>query len=212
MFDLNNIYKDFTPSHSLDLSGWFEEDQFVQDLIDNYKPKTIIEVGTWKGKSAIYMAECLKKLSIQSRIFCVDTWTGAAEFWTWASRTSERDLLFKHGMPQVYYQFLSNVVHTSNQEIIYPLPVPSSTGYEIFNYYKIKADLIYIDASHEHTDVLRDITNYSQLLNDSGIIFGDDYNNLSFPGVKRAVEDFLKNNANWKLTLSEKERYWLLTK
>lgn len=176
-----------------DLRGWNSNDNAFETLILKVKPKTIIEVGSWKGASAINMAQICKKNNLQPQIFCVDTWLGALEFWTNLADTEERNLYFKNGYPQVYYQFLSNVIHTDTQDLITPLPLPSNIAHKVLNFHNIKADLIYIDASHEYEDVLVDIRNYRQLLDTSGIIFGDDFSN-SWPGVERAVRESFNNN------------------
>lgn len=191
MLNEKNIYEnvDLMPA---DLRGWNSNNNIFETLILKVKPKTIIEVGSWKGASAINMAQICKEHDLSPQIFCVDTWLGALEFWTNLADTEERNLYFKNGYPQVYYQFLSNVIYTDTQDIITPLPLPSNIAHKVLNFHNIKADLIYIDASHEYEDVLLDIRNYSQLLNANSIIFGDDFN--SWPGVERAVRESFNNN------------------
>ncbi len=194
MLNTIDVYKNFTPIKK-DLRGWNSNDRIFEYLIKKINPKLIIEIGSWKGLSAIEMADHIKTLNIDSKIICIDTWLGAQEFWTTLSNTEERNLMFKNGYPQIYYQFLSNVVHTNNQNIITPLPLPSSIAYKVLEYHGIKADLIYIDGSHEYQDVLADIKNYLPILNDGGVLFGDDYNEL-WPGVIKAVNEELTNKFN----------------
>ena len=180
-----SIYDNFIPMPP-DMRGWNSTNPIFEYLIKQTQPKTIIEVGTWKGASAINMGRVLKKENLQCTIHCVDTWLGAQEFWLSLKHTSERDLLLKNGYPQIYYQFLSNVVHNKLQDTIIPLPLPSSTAFKVLQSQQIQADLIYIDGSHEYEDALNDIANYKQLLTKDGVIFGDDYSKR-WPGVVRAV-------------------------
>jgi hypothetical protein len=188
---------DHTIYHNLDLlpydcQGWNGDSQIFSKLISELKPKLIIEVGSWKGQSAITMAKKIRELQLNCKIFCVDTWLGALEFWDHLRETPERNLLQKNGYPQVYYQFLSNVVHENMQDIIVPFPNTSSIASRYFKNQKITADLIYIDASHDEEDVYLDIQNYIGLLSPNGIIFGDDY--ASWISVKKAVDKFCKEN------------------
>jgi SAM-dependent methyltransferase len=170
-----------------DLQGWNSDSKIFDDLILEVKPKVIIEVGTWKGRSAIHMADVVKANKIPcSYIYCVDTWLGAIEFWTNLAHTPERDLLLKNGYPQVYYQFISNVIHHKHQDIIVPFPNTSTTAAKFFATTGVAPDLVYIDASHEYSDVLEDIRLYYWLLNPGGVLFGDDY--FNFNGVKDAVD------------------------
>ena len=173
-----------------DLHGWNSESEIFGRMVFHTGPKAIIEVGTWKGGSAIRMARWCATYKLQTQIYCIDTWLGAAEFWTGElARTPERNLLLKNGYPQIYYQFLSNVVHNGLQDYIIPIPVPSSIGVKILKAQGVKADLIYIDGSHEYDDVYADLNSYSELLNPGGVMFGDDY--YSFADVGRAVNDFV---------------------
>lgn len=192
-----------------DLQGWNGDSQVFGNLIRTIKPKTVIEVGTWKGLSAINMGKHIQASNLDSTIYCVDTWLGAIEFWDWLASSAERNLLLKNGYPQIYYQFLSNVVHTGLQDIILPFPNTSENGFRFFKSKNIKAELIYIDASHEEDDVYKDVKNYFQLLNDGGIMFGDDYNK-SWPGVVNSVNRFANENG---LTVEVHENnFWLIRK
>lgn len=185
-----------------DISGWGGDNPLFRQLIDKVQPKTIIEVGTWKGQSAINMAQHIKQTEKATKIYCVDTWLGATEFWTDLAHTSERDLLLKNGYPQIYYQFLSNVVHSGLQDIIIPFPNTSTNAARYFSYNHIKADLIYIDGSHEYEDVLLDLQLYTKLLNSGGTIFGDDYHEC-WKGVDAAVDEFFKGK------MQQVGRFWI---
>ena len=190
----NNIYNNFTPMPA-DTQGWNSDSGIFKNLINEIKPKVIVEVGTWKGRSAINMASTVKAAGLKTKIYCVDTWLGAVEFWTSHKDTTERNLLLKNGYPQIYYQFLSNVIHADHQDCIIPIPLPSTTAWQVLEHYNVKADLIYIDASHVYEDVLADIKNYSKVLNTPGIMFGDDIGiSGQYFGVRKAVEEsFAKN-------------------
>ena len=193
----------------LDLTGWNGQSDVFFHLINSVKPNTIIEVGTWKGLSAINMGKTVQRLGLNTQIHCVDTWLGANEFWTRLSHSAERNLLLRHGYPQVYYQFLSNVVHMGLQDIILPFPNTSENGFRYFQYHNVTADMIYIDASHEEDDVYRDVKNYFEILNKNGVIFGDDYTN-DWPGVVNSVNRFAEENG---LTVTVLENnFWVINK
>jgi len=191
-----------------DLQGWNGDSKVFKNLIDNINPKVIIEVGTWKGLSAITMAEHIKHTNKSTKIYCVDTWLGAVEFWSSHKSTPERDLLLKNGYPNIYYQFLSNVVHRKVEDIIIPFPNTSHIGYLYFKHQNIRADMIYIDASHEEFDVYYDIKRYMNILNINGVIFGDDYKH--WKGVKKAVDKYAYEN-DLDVELLE-NNFWVLKK
>lgn len=186
----NQIYDHIEPSEQDEVFGWHSNSLLFKELIEETKPTTILEVGTWLGASAINMAKLTQELNLKTKIYCIDTWLGAEEFWTWLKDTPERNLKLKNGYPQVYFDFLSNVVKHNVENIIIPVPNTSYIGSLILKHYKVQAELIYIDGSHEYIDVKNDIISYTDLLQSGGIMFGDDY---TFPGVSKAVEETLKD-------------------
>jgi predicted O-methyltransferase YrrM len=63
-----------------------------------------------------------------------------------------------------------------------PMPMPSSMACKIVE----PAQLIYIDGSHEYEDVKADCRNYWPLLQEGGVMFGDDFD---WPTVAQAVRE-----------------------
>ena len=112
----------------LDMQGWLTSDSPVfAKLIEEAKPKLIVEVGTWKGRSAVHMAkECLKYTD-DFEIVCIDTWLGSVEHWTGVDTNLTLEN-FKNGRPNIYEQFLSNVVHNDLEKYITPFPIDSVNG------------------------------------------------------------------------------------
>lgn len=199
----NNVYENFYP-RALELYGWNSNLPFLSEVIRDNKPLTVIEVGTWKGYSAITMANEMKKNNIAGKIYCVDTWLGSVDFWYDSNK--EFDLKLINGYPSVYYNFLSNVVHYQLTDIIVPVPMCSNQAYKVFrNKLKKKADVIYVDGSHEKEDVYNDLKNYSTILENNGVIFGDDVN---YPQVKEAVNEYCLEN---KITYTVKDNnFWVI--
>jgi SAM-dependent methyltransferase len=197
-------YDNFQP-FSTDLDGWNGMSGVFKKLIEQIKPKTIIEVGSWKGQSSINMANICKNINLSATIYCVDTWLGALEFWT-NLNNSQRDTKQKNGYPQVYYQFLSNVVNEKCEDYIIPVTLPSNIASKYFKYFNTKAQLIYIDGSHEYDDVMLDIQNYYDLLDDGGVIFGDDFNWID---VGKAVEEWCTENNKSYETF---DYFWIIKK
>lgn len=115
----------------------------------------------------------------------------------------------KFGYPQVYYQFLANVVKTGHQERIVPIPISSTIGCRILQKRQIAAELIYIDGSHEYPDCFDDMNMFSCLLSEHGVIFGDDYTD-HWPQVKYSVQRF--QNLAKNMTFSEDGKFWRFTK
>lgn len=206
LFEINPYIGFNKGKWELDLSGWMmiEPDNDVFDiLINEVKPKAIIEVGTWKGLTAIHMGKIIKKNNLKCIIYCVDTWLGSLEFIN--KDNIKTDLKCVNGYPTIYYQFLYNVIECNMADIIKPIPNTSSIAYQLFKYSNIKADLIFIDGSHNYNDVKQDIYNYHQILDEDGIMFGDDYSR-NWPMVRAAVDDYANNHDKKVETIL---KYWI---
>jgi hypothetical protein len=201
-------YEGFTPVGAPDDQGWNSLNPVFQKLIEEVRPALVIEVGSWKGGSALNMAAQLKRLGLASELICVDTWLGAMEFWNPGDPERYEGLRLRHGFPNVYYTFLSNVVHAGFQDIITPFPLSSVSAALWFRKRNVQADLVYIDASHEEEDVCADLEAYWPALREGGVMFGDDFV-ADWPGVVRATREFAEKNG---ISLEEHDGFWVLRK
>ena len=173
---------------SLVRESWHEPHPVFEAIISQLKPKLIIEVGTWKGDSAIHMAElCKKHRLVDTEIVCVDTWLGSAEHWE--NEEWLKSLNLVGGYPSLYYQFLANVMLTENHDCITPFPIASLHAARYLKRKNILADLVYLDASHDYADVRADIVSFWERLRPGGVLLGDDFH-AHWHGVVRAVDEF----------------------
>lgn len=216
-FHTENPYKDFPlKDWPVDITGWHSDDPIFERLITEVRPQIVLEVGSWKGASALNMARLLRQNGLHtSRICCVDTWLGSLEFWT-SRNDSERygSLKFKNGYPQVFYQFLANVLHSQVEDVIIPFPVPSDLAAQWFKLANdatpgFVADLIYLDGDHSYRSVIADIQMWWDNLRSGGVMFGDDY--LAFEGVKQAVQAFVFDR-NLENYFTVEDNKWVIKK
>jgi predicted O-methyltransferase YrrM len=170
----------------IDQQGWNSTHEFFRNVIAVAKPGLIIELGVWKGMSAIHMAGVMKSLKLQGQVLAIDTWLGSSNHLSTAGRRAE--LSPRHGYPTVYETFLANVVKAGHQDMIVPLAMDGASAAIALGRMKVKAQVIHIDASHEYAPCLTDLRAYWPLLADDGILLADDYG--TWPSVSRAVCTF----------------------
>lgn len=166
--------------------GWGARHWIFEEVLRSHRPSLIIEVGSWKGASAIQMGLLCKDLALDAAIICVDTWLGSPEH-VLKPRFSV-SLRRRWGYPQLYHNFLANVIKWKCDDMVVPFPNTSENAAVVFGRKGLKADVIYIDAAHEYEAVLRDFQIYWELLEDGGYLIGDDY--ISWEGVTRAADEF----------------------
>jgi len=172
-----------------------------EELIDELKPKTIIEVGSWKGVSAMVMARLGRPYD--SHVHCVDTWLGDVYHLINGDKIP-RD---KWGGSQLYHQFLTNVKAAGLHDQITPYPMTSSDGARYLAHKGTTAQLIYIDGSHHMEDCYQDLKNFWPLLEKGGVMFGDDH--LVFSGVFAAVIRF---SCEMNLNFKTQDPHWIIRK
>jgi predicted O-methyltransferase YrrM len=151
--------------------NWFTYAPFyhyvVQHAIDG---ASFVEIGSWKGRSASYMAVEIHNSNKKIKFDCIDTWKGSVEH--------VDDDFVKQGT--LYNEFLKNIEPVKH--IINPIRMESVQACKM--YADNSLDFVFIDASHEYEDVKKDIENWLPKVKIGGVIAGHD---LSSPGVKKAV-------------------------
>lgn len=208
---MNPILKDLLPDvyagfpladYKDNLEGWDGDNSIFSHLVDRFKPKLIVEVGTWKGQSAVTMAKACQSHGLDTAIICIDTWLGSEEHWlTWP-----HELRLVNGYPTLYRQFIANVLLRGLQEMIVPLPTSSITGAALLKHFNIQADMIYIDANHDGDAVRADIEHYYPLVRPGGMLFGHD---LQHPPITVAVNNFCSTK---QLPWHRHQAFWLIDK
>lgn len=158
--------------------------------LDRAKPGVVIEVGSFVGESAIFMAKHLKERGVDAVILCVDTWYAGIDHYKGAPEKIRNHF----GRPDFFYKFLANVIEHGCADMILPLAMDSVNAARLLAHLGIKADFAYIDASHEEGDVLRDYEAYWPLVRKGGVMVVDDVSN-HFPGVVKDWEKFWKINS-----------------
>ena len=203
---------DITPYKDSLEPGSMPADGLYEDWIQRYKPNIIIEVGSFLGYSAIKMAKEVKRLSLPTKIICIDTWLGSPEHYRMYKAKEDTRIGYKNGYPTLYYKFISSVIQNEVQDIIYPFPYPSSIAYKIlnniFNEIDVKADFVFLDGSHEENDVYLDLYYYYQLVNSGGHIWGDDY---GWEGVYKALDRFSQDNSI-QYNILQNRVHWFINK
>ena len=158
--------------------NWFSYPNLYSEVVQKFTNNSkFVEVGSWKGKSAAFMAVEVANSYKNIDFYCVDTWEGGPDH-------QDRD-----DLDSLYDTFISNMKSLEN----YYTPM-KMTSLEASNQFENESlDFVFIDASHEYEDVKNDIAAWLPKVKPGGIFAGHDYytDYDYFPGVKRAVNESL---------------------
>jgi predicted O-methyltransferase YrrM len=164
--------------------GWFSKpkEKVMKRLINETKAKVVVELGSFLGKSTRFIAHHLPS---NGKVFAVDHWRGNIEH-----QNPERKDVF-HKLDTLYEQFLSNIIHARLYNKVIPV---KETSLDAINKIQTVPDLVFVDASHEYEDVLRDLVAWYPKLRPGGVLIGDDWNWGEGKPVRKAVIDFATEN------------------
>ncbi len=176
-----------------DLQGWGADHEIFATCIAEIRPKVIVELGSWKGASAIHMAQKCRDLGLETEIVCIDTWLGPSNVFLHGVNKLQpfrlASLRLTNGYPMLYYTFMRNVVDAGLQEMITPLPQIPENGAKTLAYHGVRADLICIDSPNAKNALHRELGVFWALLSPGGSMIGKDYDH---PDIKSAVSAFAK--------------------
>lgn len=162
------------------IQGWFTFQELYSKMVNKSPDNShFVEIGSWKGKSAVYMGVEIANSKKKIKFDCVDSWEFLDEIYT-----NNSDLNKMKG--QAFDEFLKNITPLS----------------DVINYHKLNSieasklyedeslDFVYIDASHEYVNMKNDLKYWYPKVKNNGVIAGHDY---GWNGVKQAVDEFFIN-------------------
>ncbi len=166
--------------------NWFSYPTLYSVMVNqNPSGSHFVEVGSWRGRSAAYMAVEIYNSGKSILFDCVDTWNGSKEHldpnsgWFVKELTEDPDYLWK--------EFNRNILPV--KEIIKPIRMTSLEASELYGDESL--DFVFIDASHEYQDVLDDITYWIKKVKVGGVLAGHD---ISYHEIQRAVGEYSLQN------------------
>ena len=143
--------------------------------IKNYKNFNYLEIGTYEGCSAIYVANRFKT----NKIFCVDIWERVKEEYNEGINFNDIEKNFDKNSKD--YLNISKIKKYSD---------------DFFLSNDLLFDVIYVDGHHLAEQVYKDAVNSWKVLNSEGLIIFDDYIWNNYNDVTKnpcyAINKFIK--------------------
>ena len=173
------------------VEGWFEDGSLYNYAVQKYDNAHFVEIGCWKGRSTSCMGVEIVNSKKNIKFDVVDTFGGSAE----------------HGdvdSEKLFNEFMKNTEPV--RSAIYT--VHKMTSLQAAELYSDNSlDFVFIDASHDYTNVLADIKAWYPKIKFGGTMSGDDYCS-SWQGVVDAVNEYF-GAGNIKVYGTQ---HWAITK
>lgn len=152
---------------------WFHHGEQMLDLLEAHRPMVTVELGAWRGGSAIAMARVVRQWG--GVIHCVDTWMGNVNGGT------------APGYPGMLLEAAAHMVARGVSASIRLIP---ALTVEAAAHWYGPIDCLYVDADHTYESVLADLRAWWPHLRVGGLIAGDDYRSTLYPGLTQAWDEF----------------------
>lgn len=187
LYSGEDIYRSFRGAAGDDAYPHTRLDAGVVDaVIDAVQPRLWVEVGTMLGGSALLTARRFAERAHRCPVVCIDPFCGDVNMWAWErdlrSKGEWRFLHLADGAPTIRERFMANVCAAGLDDVICPIPVTGTIGLKLLktlyddDRISARPDVIYLDSAHEEGETLAEVQAAWRLLNDGGILFGDDWN------------------------------------
>jgi hypothetical protein len=197
-----------TSSRAQRIDGFISDDELRWLAEEANKHTTIIEVGSWHGRSSRSIADNMPK---SGTLYCVDHWLGSEA----ERETCHRSAKLQDG-DDAFIKFSANLFdHIQNGKVI-PLRMRSKHAAELLYTRGVTAEMVFIDAGHTYEEVKDDISVWLPLVMDGGTICGHDYchENNMWPEVRQAVDEifgyrgenmsYSPNNSMWRHEIAKR--------
>lgn len=171
----------FNKKNSLysEIDGWQADAE--ADLLIEYASKaprngTIVEIGSWKGKSTLCLLKGAKRSKV--RVVAIDTFRGSEE----------------HGDVDTYSEFNNNINKYTEYKNIEVIRKTSENANEDWHG---AISLLFIDGSHEYEDVKKDFYLWEKFVEKDGYILFHDSFPQGHPDVQLFIIKHLYNRDDY---------------
>jgi len=190
-------YKKYFRKTSLKQKG--DGDFFLKE-ISIKKPKFFLEVGVFHGVTARNVCELLYQIHKSDFKY-----VGLDLFEKNNENKSEiiPNTNFSNPFKQIYFKYIKRQ-NPYSQEAVEDLLKKFKNNVHLIkgNSNKIlkkidmsKIDYVFLDGGHDYETVQNDLNNCIDVINNKGTVLCDDYNLSYAPGVKKAIDEFVKDNS-----------------
>ena len=201
-------YKKYFRKTSLKQKG---DGDFFLNEISKKEPKFFLEVGVFHGVTARNICELLYQIHKNDfKYIGLDLFEKNDE--TKAEIIPNTN--FSNPLKNIYFKYIKKIDPYTIEAVEDLLKKFKSNVHLIKGNSNIvlkkidmsKIDYVFLDGGHEYNTVKNDLKNCVDVLKNDGTILCDDYNLSYAPGVKKAIDEFVKEN-NYKCEILLNSRF-----
>ena len=204
-------YRKYFRKTSLKQKGHGET--FLKEVL-NKKPKSFLEIGVFHGVTARNVCELLYQIHGNDfKYVGLDLFEKSDQNKFEVIPSTD----FKNPFKKFYHQYImrqdpysieavSNLLKKFKNQVHL---IKGNSNQVLKKRDMSKIDFVFLDGGHQYNTVVNDLNSCMDVLKFNGSILCDDYNLGSAPGVKKAIDEFVKTN-NLKYEIICDDRFALI--
>ena len=166
------------------MEGWctYEKALALANLVLQVKPKTVVELGVFGGRSLVAMGLGMKRMQAPGLVYGVDPWTTEAVL---EGTMNEVDRIWwgQCNLGRVFGSCLEGIVNSGTAEWIRLLCCTSEQASKQFEQDSI--DILHIDSNHSEETSTKEVHLWFPKVKRGGHIWFDD---TDWPTTQKAIE------------------------
>ena len=189
-------YKKYFRKTSLKQKG---HGDFLLDEVRKEKPKIFLEIGVFHGVTARNICELLYQTHKNDfKYIGLDLFVENEE--------NKNEVIpnntFNNPLKKIYFKYIKKQNPYSLEAVKDLLKkfeknvhlIQGNSNKVLKKIDMSKIDYVFLDGGHEYNTVKNDLDNCIEVIKKGGTVLCDDYNLGSAPGVKKAIDEFVKKN------------------
>ena len=188
-----------------------DDGKFFLDEIKKKKPKFFLEVGVFHGVTARNVCELLSNIHKDDFKYI-----GLDLFEKNDENKSEiiPNTNFSNPLKQFYFKYIKRQDPYTIEAVedllrkfknkVHLIKGNSNNLLKKIDMSKI--DYVFLDGGHDYETVKNDLNNCSEVIENNGTVLCDDYNLSYAPGVKKAIDEYVKNK-DYKCDILHNSRF-----
>ncbi|PYS97145.1 MAG: class I SAM-dependent methyltransferase [Acidobacteria bacterium] len=180
--------------HWDEIEGWFQWRAAQEEAARRFpEGSCFVEVGTYLGRSLCSLGEVVEQSGKPFTVIGIDTCRGSGP--EGPRRKDYHGAAVSRGGGTFAGELHKNVLACGYGDTISLIIADSLTASRLFG--DASLDWVHLDARHDYASVKADIRAWLPKVKPGGWLSGDDYDELKWPEVVKAVGDLLPRATAW---------------
>lgn len=159
-----------------------------------WKDEIVVEIGTYQGQSTVWLAKILATAGYKPTILSIDGFTRCE---------AESDL-------NAQGDHEARIKNIMSENLEHQCLAISGLSADAVRFVPYRIGVLIVDGCHHYEECSQDLWNYTVRVVDGGYVVIDDYLPKYYPGVVKAVDEFIAGSNSSRFSVIHKSTFVIL--